>query len=73
MIKISQKTTVFIAATLAFIVLAGLGIGLWIYLTSPVLEKGDDKIITIKEGMRLKEISGMLEKDGLIKNSTVFI
>lgn len=73
MIKISQKTTVFIAATLAFIVLTGLGIGLWIYFTSPVLEKGDDKIITIKEGMRLKEISGMLEKDGLIKNSTVFI
>jgi UPF0755 protein len=73
MIKNSKKTTAFITAILVFIVLAGLGTGLWIYFTSPVLEKGNDKIVTIKEGMRLKEISGMLEKDGLIKNSTVFI
>ena len=70
MIKNSKKAIVFVTITLVFIILAGLGTGLWFYCTSPVLKKGDNKIFTIKEGMGLKEVSEMLEKDGLIKRHT---
>lgn len=72
MLKITKKKTVFTVASLVLILLAGFAVGLWLYLTSPVLEKGDDKIVIIKEGMHLREISRLLEKEDLIRNNTVF-
>ena len=73
MVKISIKKAVFMAVVLMFLFITGAGAGLWIYFTGPVLENGKDKTIVIREGMHLKEISGILEKEGLVKSSTVFV
>ncbi|MGD9157772.1 MAG: endolytic transglycosylase MltG [Desulfobacteraceae bacterium] len=73
MVKKSKRNSVFIAAALVFLFITGAGVGLLIYFTGPVLENGEDKTIVIREGMHLKEISGILEKEGLVKNSTVFV
>ena len=68
MLKKSIKITV-----LMLFLIAVAGAGLWIYFTGPVHEGGEDKAIVIREGMHLKEISRMLESEGLIKNSTAFM
>ncbi|MBN2418587.1 MAG: endolytic transglycosylase MltG [Deltaproteobacteria bacterium] len=69
-----KKTTKAALKIILFLVLVTGGCtGLLIYYTSPVLEKGENRTIVIREGMHLKEISGMIESEGLIKNSTVFI
>ena len=69
----SKKTIVFIIMIIVFFAVTGTGVGLWIYFTRPVLENGENKTIVIREGMHLKDISGLLEKEGLIKNSLVFV
>ena len=71
MLRKSTKAAVLIIFIL--LLLSGLGAGSWIYFTSPVLETGEDRTIVIREGMHLKEISGILESEGLIKNSAVFV
>ncbi len=73
MLKKSTKITVLVAFVLLLFLITGAGAGLWIYFTSPVLEKGEDRIIVIREGMHLKEISRVLEQEGLVKNSTAFV
>ena len=70
---ISTKTAVLITTVILALLITGAGAGLWIYFTSPVLENGEDKTIVIREGMHLKEISGVLEREGLVKNSTAFV
>ena len=71
--KILTKTTVLITAVILLLLLTGAGAGLWIYYTSPLLKNGGGKTVVISEGMNLKEISGMLERERLVKNRTAFL
>ena len=73
MTKTSIKKTVLITILILFILAAVAGAGLWVYFTGPVVESGEDKTIVVREGMHLREVSGILEKEGLVKNSTAFL
>ena len=74
MFKITKKITV-IALIISFVIVVLLTLFtavMRVYFYSPASEKGDNRTIIIKEGMHLKEISIMLESEGLIKNAMAF-
>lgn len=71
MIKIKKK--LFITLLLPFLLLACVFILLGAYLTSPVLEHGNDRAFVIEKGMNLGKISGMLEKEGFIRSRIAFM
>jgi UPF0755 protein len=57
----------------AFALLAGVIILFGAYITSPVLEQGDDRVFIIQKGMSLRQVSDMLEEHGLIRSSLAFM
>lgn len=68
------KNKIVIAMTFVILVIAaGIIAGAGHLLTKPVTENGKDQIVTVKEGMPLKEISSVLEQRGLIRNRLVFM
>ncbi|MFC1494656.1 endolytic transglycosylase MltG [Thermodesulfobacteriota bacterium] len=71
--EISKKTIAIIITGIFFIVVAGIIAGTGLYLTRPATDKGKDQVVTVKEGMALKEISNVLEQRGLIRNKLVFM
>jgi UPF0755 protein len=73
MLNIKIKKYLFITIISLFLLTAGIVIMLGAYLTAPVLEHGEDRVFIIQKGMNLREISGMLEENGLIRSSMAFI
>ena len=71
--EISKKNIAIIITGVFFIVAAGIITGTGLYLTTPLKDNGKDQIVTVNEGMALKEISNVLEQRGLIRNKLVFM
>lgn len=70
---ISKKTIAFIIAGIFFIAAACIITGASFYLTRPLTDNGKDQVVTVNEGMTLKEISSALEHRGLIRNKLIFM
>ncbi len=51
------------------VIIAGLGI----FFTRPARKGGIDQVITIREGMSLKEVAGTLKNKGIITNKDLFL
>jgi len=73
MSEVSKKTIVIIITGIFIIILAGFITGAGFFFTRPVKDIGEDQVITLKEGMSLKEISINLEQRGLIRSKMAFM
>lgn len=71
--KISKKSIAVIITGIFLIIVAGIIAGAGLYLTRPYKDIGKDQVVTIYEGMTLKEISGDLEQRGLIRSKLAFM
>lgn len=67
------KKSLFLIIMLPLLLLVCIVIMLGAYLTAPVLEHGENRAFIIEKGMNLREISGMLEEQGIIRSSLAFI
>ncbi len=73
MSKLSVKAIVLISLASGLLFISVTAAVLAVYYTGPVSDDAVCRDVIIKEGMNLRQISGVLENEGVIKNSTAFI
>ena len=62
-----------LAACMVLIAIATATVGYRMYIVEPVLKEGAARTVIVKGGMTFREVSKILEQEGLIKNSKVFL
>ncbi len=67
-----KKVLIILIAILFFLVIGLMAITAF-YLNAPKAEHGDNRVFIIQNGMNLKNISQLLEKEGIIKSSLAFM
>jgi len=73
MAKIYRERIAIIFTGLLSLIMIVIIVGFGLYFIKPAQNGGLDQVITIPEGMSLKEVAGSLESKGIITNKTVFI
>lgn len=73
MFEISKKTIAVIIAGVFLLFIAGIIAGAGLFLTKPYKDIGNNQVVTIYEGMTLKEISSDLEQRELIRSNLAFM
>ncbi|NLD36451.1 MAG: endolytic transglycosylase MltG [Desulfatiglans sp.] len=67
------KKVLIISVTISILAVAGIITGTGFYLTAPMAHHGDNRVFIIQSGMNLRNISDLLEKEGLIRSSLAFM
>jgi UPF0755 protein len=71
--KLSRERIAVILTGLLFISMAAIIVGFGLFFIKPAEKGGTDQIVTVREGVSLKEVAGSLEGKGIITNKTVFM
>jgi UPF0755 protein len=67
------KKVLIISVTISILAVAGIITGTGFYLTAPMAHHGDNRVFIIQSGMNLRNISDLLEQEGLIRSSLAFM
>ncbi|OGP97039.1 MAG: hypothetical protein A2Z39_04025 [Deltaproteobacteria bacterium RBG_19FT_COMBO_46_9] len=73
MSKVCRKRIAFIFTAIICVLMVAIILGFGMFFTRPAQKDGIDQVITIREGMSLKEVAGTLKSKGIIINKDLFI
>ncbi|NLA75797.1 MAG: endolytic transglycosylase MltG, partial [Deltaproteobacteria bacterium] len=73
MLVFKVKKVIVIIISLALLAGAGAAIGTWLYLAGPRAQHSKSAVFIIQNGMNLRSVSEMLEKEGIIRSSLAFM
>jgi len=71
--KLSRERVAVILTGLLFISMAAIIVGFGLFFIKPAEKGGTEQIVTVREGVSLKEVAGSLESKGIITNKTIFM
>ena len=73
MSKVCRKRIALIFTAITCVLMVAIILGFGMFFTRPAQKDGIDQVITIREGMSLKEVAGTLKSKGIIINKDLFI
>ena len=73
MSKVYRKRIALIFTAIICLLMVAIILGFDMFFTRPAQEDGIDQVITIREGMSLKEVASTLKSKGIITNKDLFI
>src|SRR4030043_1390414 len=73
MSKVCRKRIAFIFTAITCVLMVAIILGFGMFFTRPAQKDGINQVITIREGMSLKEVAGTLKSKGIIINKDLFI
>ena len=73
MSKVYRKRIALIFTAIICVLMIAIVLGFGMFFTRPAQKDGIDQVITIREGMSLKEVAGTLDSKGIITNKYLFM
>jgi UPF0755 protein len=71
--KLSRERIAVVLSGLLFILMAAIIVGFGLFFIKPAEKAGTEQIVTVREGVSLKEVAGSLESKGIITNKNIFM